>query len=401
MRILILTDTFQYEQSGKWLFDDLADALIDAGVEVWVVVASATVPRPRRQYSPRVGLHVVSVGVEKIPHGRRGRVYARIAAAMRMRAAVRSIPPELPFDGVIFSSISLLVGRSAELLPAQTHKIHVMWDFFPIHHYQIGSLPSPRWLLPVLQRLERWAIGRPDTVLTMSEAGREFFDEYHLGLAERFAIQAPWSPDTTHRVLLDKSGPMSVIFGGQLAPGRGVDSLIRAAALLQDSGPPIRLFIAGRGNEEASLRDLADRLGARNVVFLGHLDRAEYLQALLRAHVGVAITDAHVKSPSFPSKIGDYARVGLPVMIATETNSDVGTLIESLGAGLAAIADDPAHLARTIASFEKLRADGHLQEISRRSRALFENHMSADRAARTVIECAGSADFRNPTARWE
>lgn len=55
---------------------------------------------------------------------------------------------------------------------------------------------------------------------------------------------------------------------GQLYPEKGVDVLIRAAARI----PDIPVKIAGSGPEEAYLRKLADKLGVRNVEFVGRLD---------------------------------------------------------------------------------------------------------------------------------
>jgi len=62
-----------------------------------------------------------------------------------------------------------------------------------------------------------------------------------------------------------KDGGGYVLFVGRLSKEKGVDVLIRAAAKV----PSLIVKIAGRGPEEAKLRELARSLGAANVSFLG------------------------------------------------------------------------------------------------------------------------------------
>ena len=386
MRILILATRFKTEDTQNWLCDELAHSLAERGGEVWVVVGSPTIPRPRGMHYNPQGIRIDSVGVTRTPKSRAGRVWAMLINALRFRLKVRELNRYHDFNGVVFTSISLMYGRSAEILPPTTQRLHIMWDFFPVHHMQIGSIPRLPFVGQVLKSLERWAIGSPNNVLVMSERGRTFFREYHPTIESSFQIQPPWSEDTPERTKLPAEGPLRVIFGGQLAKGRGVDKLIHAAAILHRSDLPIELVVAGTGSEESRLRALSHELGASNTRFVGQLSRAAYTRQLTNSHVGVAITDARVDAPSFPSKIGDYARVGLPILVATEPTSDVGNVIQRTQAGLMAESDSPRELAAALAQFIYLRDEGSLSSMSRRSREFYESEMSAAAAAQTIIE---------------
>lgn len=388
MRVLILCSRFRAGNESPWLIDDLANALLAKGVDVWVVVASARVPRNRGFYKTKAGANVISVGVESVPNRRVGRVWAMLRSALRVRRTVKSLARSMTFDAVLFPTISLLFGRAAEKLPLETRRLHILWDFFPTHHSQVGSLPLPTRLLWPLQRLERWSMGKPDAVLTMSAAGAEFFRSYHPSISTKFVTLPPWSEDAPHRAALTPEGPLQVVFGGQLARGRGVDCLIEAASIADANGLAIELVIAGTGPEEGSLKRFAQRIGAKNVTFLGQLDRATYSEVIQQSHVGVAITQTEVTSPSFPSKIGDYARIGLPVLVATETHSDVGHIVESAGAGISAPSSGPNVLASALARFVELRSSGGLVVMGMNARRWFESSLSADRAAEVVIEQA-------------
>ena len=69
--------------------------------------------------------------------------------------------------------------------------------------------------------------------------------------------------------------PPTVAFAGRLVPEKGVDVLLRAFARVAADLPQARLRIAGQGEEEARLRQLAHTLGiAPRVTWLGHIPRA-------------------------------------------------------------------------------------------------------------------------------
>jgi phosphatidylinositol alpha-1,6-mannosyltransferase len=78
---------------------------------------------------------------------------------------------------------------------------------------------------------------------------------------------------TRARLGLPASGPL-VVSVSRLVPRKGMDVLIRAAALLQPRHPALTVAIAGGGRDASRLRALADRTGAP-VRFLGKVPGAD------------------------------------------------------------------------------------------------------------------------------
>lgn len=63
-------------------------------------------------------------------------------------------------------------------------------------------------------------------------------------------------------------------FAGRLEAHKGVDSMIKAMAHVIEQVPDAKLLIAGQGNYEKNLRQLAGDLGiADSIVFMGHLSQ--------------------------------------------------------------------------------------------------------------------------------
>jgi len=395
-RILIVTSIFARSDDEAWLVDDLAEALVGAGHEVDVIVADAKRARPRGlQPSRGRGLRVFSVGPQRTRSSVPGRVLAHAAVGVGLWGTGRRWARRQQYDLGIYTSIACFTWglpghlRRRGVIESLTL---VLWDFFPIHQLQIGRIRS-RWAAPVLKAVEAAAIRPADRVALMSPANVAFFHQYFPGLTMRTITVPPWSSSgkDISDVPMPPSSRLLAVFGGQLARGRGVETIVAAAAMLADE--PIDIVVAGDGPERARLEQLA--VGVARVRFVGQLARPEYRKLLGSAQVGLAVTVPGVSPPSFPSKIVEYCGLGLPVIVAVEPSSDAGTLVEARGAGLSIPVSDADALAKALRRLQAELSDGLLVERSQRARAYYVGELSAEAAARALLDTEGGAD---PTA---
>jgi glycosyltransferase involved in cell wall biosynthesis len=147
-----------------------------------------------------------------------------------------------------------------------------------------GCLTPQTWAVLMGQRYlwQRWRDAF-DRVVALSHgmkaqvaaAGIENVEVIYNGVAER-----PMRP------LL--SQPPTIAYAGRLVPEKGVDTLLRAIAQVYPQIPDLRLLIAGRGEAESQLRQLATALGIGDrVIWLGHLPRQEMERTFESAWVQV------------------------------------------------------------------------------------------------------------------
>jgi glycosyltransferase involved in cell wall biosynthesis len=158
-------------------------------------------------------------------------------------------------------------------------------------------------------------------------------------------------------------GPLA--FVGRLASEKGVDTLIRAAAI---GGFSVQ--IAGDGPERAALEDLATRLGA-SVRFVGHLSPGAVHELLRGSTASVLPARWYENQPI--SVIESFA-AGIPV-IAT----DIGGLPELVRPGETGTlvpVDDPGALAA--AAQQYLSDPDMAATVGRRARALAEAEFTAE-----------------------
>ena len=108
----------------------------------------------------------------------------------------------------------------------------------------------------------------------------------------------------------DPEEPYTVLYQGALNEGRGLEELIRAAAVL----PAVRFWIAGDGPRAGALRTFARAEGAENVRFLGELRPDELAERTPRADLGYALMRRISESYylSLSNKSLDYIQAGIP-----------------------------------------------------------------------------------------
>jgi len=109
----------------------------------------------------------------------------------------------------------------------------------------------------------------------------------------------------------------------------------------------LEFVVTGKGDMATSLQALAARDGFPKVKFLGSVSRVDYVRAVQRAHVGMALKlpSSDLADTTFPSKVIELASVGL--LVLSTRVSDVPTLFREDGA-IYLNNEDPKELAERL-----------------------------------------------------
>lgn len=162
--------------------------------------------------------------------------------------------------------------------------------------------------------------------IALTEFARERFIES--GLPSRKIVVKPnfIDPDPGERA---EAGGYA-FFAGRLTPEKGVGVLLDAWKLLKN---PIPLKIAGDGPARADLEAQAERLGLKNVEFLGRIDRSDVVRTLKGAHFVVVPS---LWYEGFAVVLVDGFACGLPVL-----TSRIGSMIELVEDGKTGLLFNP------------------------------------------------------------
>jgi glycosyltransferase involved in cell wall biosynthesis len=172
-------------------------------------------------------------------------------------------------------------------------------------------------------------------------------------------VYQPVEPDPVLAESLGLLGRFNVMFAGNMGEAQGLETVVEAAALLQDL-PDIQFVLVGDGTVEPKLQDMARARGLANVRFLGRhpIGDMPHLYALA-AVLLIHLKDDPLFRITIPHKTFTYMASGKPVLAAMA--GDAADLVVTSAAGLVCKPGDPAALADTVRRFFELPAADRLR----------------------------------------
>ena len=127
-------------------------------------------------------------------------------------------------------------------------------------------------------------------------------------------------------------GVKTFIYGGNLGRPQGIPFLIECLKANSDKND--RFFvICGTGTEYKKLEAFVDEYKPQNVLLLNGLPKAEYEEFCQAFDVGLIFLDHRFTIPNFPSRLLSYMQNKMPVLCATDPNTDVGKVAVDGGFG--------------------------------------------------------------------
>jgi glycosyltransferase involved in cell wall biosynthesis len=268
--------------------------------------------------------------------------------------------------------------------------------------YGYGRFRTARWLTrlafrhaalarinsPLMAGLSRERGCPPEKVrLLLVNIGDRFFEPGRAGL-ETYRQAARARVLQEHHLPADTFLLLSL---GRLIPLKGVEELVRAAALLRDQVPQARTLVAGParnvpgyGDYGAYLVRLAGELGvADRVTFVGALSYEEAVPRYLAA-ADLFLSPSHIEGLN--RVVAEAGALGTPSIVSVGTG--VAPLVEEMAAGAVVPVGDPAALAEAVA---RLARDAPAwAETARQARALAER-FSSHEVARGLLELYAEA----------
>jgi glycosyltransferase involved in cell wall biosynthesis len=255
------------------------------------------------------------------------------------------------------------------MLLARLHGKPLILDAHDIYSFMVVGefAPVGRLLWPV----ERWMASKADELITTNEVMAEMLSAKR----DKGAVIVRNSPDLS--VLIGHEPEKTrarhgldgfvVSYFGSLEPGRAVEEL--ATSFSPDEG--ITVIIGGSG----TLQPAVERASKDNpaVQFVGAIDTDEVLRITGASNIIPAMYDP--SNPKYrictPIKVLEAMACG-KAMVTTK-GLDISEMVEGIGCGFV-IEYGREELVRTIREASKSRAK--LQEMGRRGRKYFEQHLS-------------------------
>jgi glycosyltransferase involved in cell wall biosynthesis len=266
----------------------------------------------------------------------------------------------------------------------------VLWshDVYPDAAEAFGTIRPGRVLSRTLRATKRWLLRHVDHVVAVDPAMlARVLDGYGADGTPGGSVIPTWEPyalfpdgDRPARwgayADPDLAGRFIVLHLGNLGFGHRTDTIAEAAAALAGEG--VTFLFVGGGQRFPELAREAARRGVDNVRFRAYVPKDETPAVLAGADCALISLDDRSIGIMSPSKMNGSLAMGIPVLYAGPTGTNVDDAITRYGCGFSLRQGDVAGLVDAI---RRLRADPALAAtLSTNARRAFEETYS-DRSA--------------------
>lgn len=203
----------------------------------------------------------------------------------------------------------------------------------------------------IMTAIESAILGSSDGVVAIHDRFQRYMVET-LGLLPtqvrviRNWTHLPSSPSVGCRELRARLGwtaeDVVVLHAGNMGKKQGLENVIAAARLAQETNSSVRFVLLGDGNQKKKLMSMSE--GLDRIDFIAPLPGHDFMVALAAADALLVNELPGVKDMAVPSKLTSYFNAGVPVIAATDPDSVTANEVAISGGGVRVDAADPAAL---------------------------------------------------------
>lgn len=348
MNILFLTLSHITDIHERSIYNDLVRELMRRGHSVYI--ASPTERRyamPTQSYESN-GAHILNIktlNIQKTNIIEKG--IGTLIIEYQFDYAISKYWSDIKFDLVLYSTPPITFNRIIAKVKRRcgARSYLMLKDIFPQNAVDLGIMKEGGLLHRIFRRKEKQLYELSDRIGCMSPANCRYVIKHNTHVDPVKVEICPNAievmPQTEisiveKSILLSKYGiPFDktlFIYGGNLGKPQGLEFLINVLAINEKRTNSF-IVIVGSGTEYPMLSAWFDKYKPYNSKLVSTLEKKEYDRLVGICDVGLVFLHPKFTIPNFPSRILSYLENKMPVLLATDINTDVGKIAEDNGFG--------------------------------------------------------------------
>lgn len=268
-------------------------------------------------------------------------IYERIWSMFRIASAfervIKNNWSEVNFDLILYATPPITFNRLVSKLKKKHRaKTYLMLkDIFPQNAIDLGFISGNGIVAKYFRRKEVELYKVSDHIGCMSPANKAYVLDRNPYIKPSQVGVCPNSIELTNIPAADKKSvrdkynlpqdKVIAIYGGNLGKPQGIPFLLE---ILRANKDETNLFfvIAGNGTEFSKIQTFLKNTSIPNVLLIPSLPRNAFDELVQVCDIGLVFLDKRFTIPNFPSRILNYMEFKLPILFATDKNTDVGRI---------------------------------------------------------------------------
>lgn len=329
----------------RGIYTDLVRELSKRGINMYVVS-----PRAKRQNLPTEFVSEGNINILKVKTGNITKTKSFIEKGIstiriedQYLSAIKKYFNNINFDMVMYSTPPITFNKILKYYKKKHNSktYLILKDIFPQNAVDIGVMKKGSLIWKYFRNKEINLYKNSDIIGCMSQGNVEYILKHNPYINKNKVEVFPNAIKPIERIedrkknekILEKynipQDSILFVYGGNLGKPQGIDFLLEVV----DNFYKIEkgyLLIIGSGTEYDRIKEHIENTNPKKVSLFNRLPKEEYDKLVKLADVGLIFLDRRFTIPNFPSRLTSYMENSLPILAATDKNTDLkDVLIES------------------------------------------------------------------------
>jgi glycosyltransferase involved in cell wall biosynthesis len=262
--------------------------------------------------------------------------------------AIKKYWGDIKFDLVLYSTPPITFNKVIQSVKSRcgARSYLLLKDIFPQNAVDLQMMSKNSLIYKLFRKKEETLYAISDKIGCMSPANVQYVIDNNPSVNPAKvevcpnSITLPAPSPISDGVKTELKQKLSIptdktlfIYGGNLGKPQGIDFLIKVVAENEHNHDSF-IMIVGSGTEFGKIQNWFNEHNPQNAKLMSALPKAEYDKLIKTADVGLIFLDPRFTIPNYPSRLLAYQENHMPILMATDVNTDIGSIAESNGYGL-------------------------------------------------------------------
>ena len=390
------------------VFYDLNDSSVHLDIlkrfakehEVWLVCKNEDRPT---ELTEELGIHVLRVHtgeLKKVGLVQKG--INTVKVEPQFKNAIKKYLSDVKFDLVLYTTPPITFASAVRYIKKRDGaKTYLMLkDIFPQNAVDIGMMSTGgvkgvlyRYFRNKEKELYKWS----DYIGCMSPANCEFIlknnpeiDRAKVEVCPNSTVIRDMSCSQEERDRIREKYDIPAdkkvfVYGGNLGKPQDIPFVVKCLKACRDIKDAFFLII-GEGTDYALLDEYKKTSQQSNFRLMKSLPKEDYDRVIGACDVGLIFLDHRFTIPNFPSRVLSYMQAKVPVLAATDPNTDIGKIVTEGGFGWWCESNDADEFRNKVAAI----AEGTHYGFGEAGYEFLKSNYSVDDCYKIIMNRAGS-----------
>ena len=355
MNVIFLTLVRISNIEERGIYQDLMRKFRDEGHQVYIVTPCERRLGLETTLTDNNGVKILNVktlNIQKTNIVEKG--IGTLLLENQYKAAIKKYLSDIKFDLITYSTPPITFTNVVKYLKRENPNAKTylqLKDIFPQNAVDIEMFSKGSLFYWYFRKKEKALYKASDYIGCMSPANVEFVLKHNPEIAPDKVEVAPNSialnnidnldldkgQEKAERYYIRKKYDLPTdipvfIYGGNLGKPQGIDYLVKCLEA-NKKRTDCYFVVVGSGTHFDLINDWYARNKNANVKLMSFLPKADYDLLVKHSDVGLIFLDHRFTIPNYPSRLLSYLEYKVPIICATDVNTDIGKIAEENGYG--------------------------------------------------------------------